>query len=48
MDFLSVNFVLFFVTKSCKIKYGTISAVDYRTKKAMVDNAVKVVKTYAA
>ena len=49
MDFLSVNSVPFFVAKSRMIEYGTISAVDNRTKeKTMIDNAVKVIKKYAA
>ena len=48
MAFLSVNSVPFFVAKSRKIEYGTISAVDNRTKETMIDIAVKVVKKYAA
>lgn len=48
MDFLSVNSVPFFVTKSCNIEYGTISAVNNRTKETIIDTAVKVVKKYDA
>ena len=48
MNFLLINSVLFFVAKSHMIKYGTISAVDNRTKQIIIDNAVKVVKKYAA